>query len=415
MCASASATANLGAQQALQPMQPAVVAQPRHVSMPTGNASGDPLYGVMQTPMHPLSPSWSSGSTAVADQPNKSYTQSLYSPSLQSPSIHSSIQAQQASYLPPQPNFVSVPAPPSPIAKENTLSENPGAPVPPLARQPKARYIAGGTITSKDPLLNTDGDALYRYILDNSGPPTFRLHCYGSHTETDIRASGNKVETVKRTIVDFDFVIDLALSIRLGPGDLYVLDDNTPAYRGRMELEAGGGSMPRTVHEWARHYAASPKQGKEFRFRKAVIGLDRARAIDGINQIINSTGHSTYRNVYFSTTHSVIKVRIDSPLMTMLKHDCISCLLWLVLAWPIIWLIRRFGQEGGKWDVCRAAYVCNRDPRDPPGSAEGIPLGDGDWVKVWERTLRLAVGNRIQTSSPIYRPTANDSGVILFD
>ena len=101
--------------------------------------------------------------------------------------------------------------------------------------------------------------------------------------------------------------------------------------------------------------------------------------------------------------------------MTMLKNECVTCLLWLILVWPIIWLIRRYGEQGGKWDVCRASYVCNRDPRDRPGTGDGVPLGDGDWVKIWERTLRLAVGNRIQSTSPIYRPTANDSGVILFD
>jgi hypothetical protein len=133
-----------------------------------------------------------------------------------------------------------------------------------------------------------------------------------------------------------------------------------------------------------------------------------------VNQIINSTGHSTYRKVYFTVTRSTIQVRADSALMTMLKDSFISCLLWLVLVFPIVWLIRRFGKNGGKWDVCRAEYVCDRDPRDPD-DAEGVPLGEGDWVKIWERTLRLAVGNRIKTSSPIYRPTANDSGVILFD
>jgi hypothetical protein len=78
-------------------------------------------------------------------------------------------------------------------------------------------------------------------------------------------------------------------------------------------------------------------------------------------------------------------------------------------------MYRRYGKEGGKWDVCRASYVCNRDPRDPPNAMGRVPLGDGDWVKIWERTIRLGVGNRIQTSRPIYKPTANDSGVIVFD
>ena len=145
--------------------------------------------------------------------------------------------------------------------------------------------------------------------------------------------------------------------------------------------------------------------------------LDLTFPCPAINQIINSTGHSTHRKVRFSVTQSTIQVRADSTLMTMLMDKFIAFLLWLVCVYPIVWLVRRYGKNGGKWDTCRAEYVCDRDPRDPIDAplGQGVPLGEGDWVKVWERTLRLAVGNRIKTSSPIYRPTANDSGVILFD
>ena len=125
------------------------------------------------------------------------------------------------------------------------------------------------------------GVALYRFLLDNLDAPTFRLHCYGSHTVTDIVANGKEVKTKERTIVDFDFVIDLALSMQRGPGSLYVLDDSTWAYRGKMDKEMGKPQLPQTVQGWARDYAASPKTGKEFRFRKAVVGLDRTRTLDG--------------------------------------------------------------------------------------------------------------------------------------
>jgi hypothetical protein len=101
--------------------------------------------------------------------------------------------------------------------------------------------------------------------------------------------------------------------------------------------------------------------------------------------------------------------------MTMLTNGFLVFLLWLVCAFPFIWCYRRFGGEGGKWDVCRAAYACERDPRDAPGVITGQPLGDGDLVKIWERTIRLGVGNRIRDRRAIYRPTANDSGVIVFD
>jgi hypothetical protein len=106
--------------------------------------------------------------------------------------------------------------------------------------------------------------------MDNLDHPTFQLHCYGSHTVTDIVANGKEVKTKQRTIVDFDFVIDLALSMQRGPGTMYVLDDSTWQYRGAMTKEMGKPQMPQSVHAWARDYAASLKTGKEFRFRKVL-------------------------------------------------------------------------------------------------------------------------------------------------
>jgi hypothetical protein len=101
--------------------------------------------------------------------------------------------------------------------------------------------------------------------------------------------------------------------------------------------------------------------------------------------------------------------------MAILANGFFKFLLWIILVYPFLWLYYRYSSQSGKWDVCRAHYSCTRDPRDPAGSVGCVPLGDGDWVKVWERTIRLAVGNRIQSNSPIYRPTPNDSGVINFD
>jgi hypothetical protein len=98
----------------------------------------------------------------------------------------------------------------------------------------------------------------------------------------------------------------------------------------------------------------------------------------------------------------------------MLTDGLIKYLPWVDLVYPFVWMYRRFGKQGGKWDVCKASFPCNRDPRDSH-KVIGVPLGDGDWVKIWERTIRLGIRNRIQTTQPIYRPTANDSEVIVFN
>jgi hypothetical protein len=52
-------------------------------------------------------------------------------------------------------------------------------------------------------------------------------------------------------------------------GELYACGDDVIAYRGGMVKKVGvKGSPVKTVRDWAHHYAASPKTGKEFRFQK---------------------------------------------------------------------------------------------------------------------------------------------------
>jgi hypothetical protein len=111
-------------------------------------------------------------------------------------------------------------------------------------------------------------DACYRFIVDNLDIPTFRLHCYGSHTVTDVTSHNGKVETKQRTIVDFDFMIDLSLSLRAGSAELYALED-VLTYRGMMDKTASpGGEGKGSVRDWVRDFAESPKTMKKFRFRK---------------------------------------------------------------------------------------------------------------------------------------------------
>jgi len=282
-------------------------------------------------------------------------------------------------------------------------------------------------------------------------PPSVQLHCFGSHVVTELVAH-RTADTKKTTVVDFDFVIDLALSMK--PGELFTRGDDEKAYRGGMVKKVGvNGSPVKTVRDWARNYAASSKTGKEFRFQKVrwsniamryklstlqvISGIDMPKIRDGsssklstqillrfipsfsspsiaVERIISSTGHSSFRKVYFTVGNTSIKVQPDSTLTMVLTDGLIKYIPWIDLVYPFVWMYRRFGKQGGKWDVCRASFTCNRDPRDPH-KVIGVPLVDGDWVKIWERTIRLGIRNRIQTTQPIYRPIANDSEVIVFD
>lgn len=99
-------------------------------------------------------------------------------------------------------------------------------------------------------------------------PPSVQLHCFGSHVVTELVTHGS-AKTKETTVVDFNFVIDLALSMKPGSGELYTCGDDVMAYRGGMVKKVCVKESPvKTVRDWAHHYAASPKTGKEFRFQK---------------------------------------------------------------------------------------------------------------------------------------------------
>ncbi|KAF9270124.1 hypothetical protein L218DRAFT_992782 [Marasmius fiardii PR-910] len=109
-----------------------------------------------------------------------------------------------------------------------------------------------GNVVSHDPHLNTDGEALYRFLLSQSTTrPSLLLHCKASHQETRYRTvtsrrsdghSHQRTESYTETVVDFDFLIDLS-NVLLpldGPGEEpthWSCSDTEPAYRGRMYRE----------------------------------------------------------------------------------------------------------------------------------------------------------------------------------
>jgi hypothetical protein len=131
-------------------------------------------------------------------------------------------------------------------------------------------------------LSGISGDALYRFILDHVDQPKVRLHCYGNHVESKITAHRGKAETKETTIIDFNFMIDLSLSMNEASGELYTFGNNTLAFRGNMDKEVGKAGGPQTVRDWTRSYAESPKTGKKFKFQKVRWPLLHSTALCAI-------------------------------------------------------------------------------------------------------------------------------------
>jgi hypothetical protein len=151
------------------------------------------------------------------------------------------------------------------------------------------------------------GDALYRFILDHMDFPSVKLHCFGSHTVTELVENGLLVKS--KNVVDFNFVIDLELSMKLGPAELYTCGEDVKVYRGCMNKERGVTRLrARTVRDWARSYAASPKTGKEFRFNKVCLSntalyykLSTLQVISGIDMPKICHGSSLKVKFYFDS------------------------------------------------------------------------------------------------------------------
>ncbi len=90
------------------------------------------------------------------------------------------------------------------------------------------------------------GEALYRFLLSQAEtPPTFLIHCRGTHNETRPRrvertdSRGRRytdTEFDTETVTDFDFTIEHQVPPR---ATQWTVGDEEPAYRGRMSKEVG--------------------------------------------------------------------------------------------------------------------------------------------------------------------------------
>ncbi|KAJ7786286.1 hypothetical protein B0H16DRAFT_1670459 [Mycena metata] len=270
---------------------------------------------------------------------------------------------------------------------------------------------AAGDIVSHDHHLNSDGEALFRFLLSQATTsPEFRLHCRGDHTETRYRQVSHnsegrrrtRTESYTETVVDFDFYIDA--SHFSGPVH-WSVDDSEPAYRGAMVREVdtpegkrkatraeikqfkgwvkdrtarglppwitsieawSDGISPnatvlkssRTLRQWADEYCASPKHLKEFTYEKVPYGWNIRQLENAVRAAIVAAPYQGNVTVEFATSASKIYIRPDNRLSRMLSNKWLKFLSIILLIFPFIWLFKRFhSRGGGSWAVCGGAYA----------------------------------------------------------
>ncbi|KAJ8522593.1 hypothetical protein ONZ45_g858 [Pleurotus djamor] len=272
---------------------------------------------------------------------------------------------------------------------------------------------SSSNIISHDPHLNEDGEALYRFLLQQALiPPSLKLHCSGTHTETHTRwvtverngTCESRQETYTEHITDFDIHIDLAhLFLSLNDTDLpntqhpreiepilFSVPDFEPAYRGSMvkqvlvpsadsDPESQTSSKtrqptPRLTPTSPPHSsplcphvngqtptAPPPKLLKQFTFHKIPYGFNTQLLTQHIHTLIASTPYSGKITVEWQIQGDKVYVRPDNWLSRMLSKVWFKVLLWLCLLYPFVWLFKRFHRlGGGRWEVCGGAYALKR-------------------------------------------------------
>ncbi|KAF8078649.1 hypothetical protein FPV67DRAFT_1571623 [Lyophyllum atratum] len=293
---------------------------------------------------------------------------------------------------------------------------------------------SSGDIVSHDPHLNSDGEALYRFLLAQADRrPSYRLHCRGTHSEYRTRwvtersndgRTQSRRETYTETVTDFDFYID-ASPVRESKPVHWSVADNEPAYRGRMMRETeslghtqrvkravkkkhtkwveertarglppwvssiedwvdggpndGGDALrsSKSLRQWADEYCASQKYLKEFTYDKVLYGWNLQQLESAVRSSIIATMYHGSLEVEFQRQGSKVYIRPDNSLSRMLSNKWLKLLFILLLIFPFIWLFKRFhSRGGGRWEVCGGAYALKRweqvcEGEDPEDSQRG--------------------------------------------
>ncbi|KAG6814054.1 hypothetical protein H0H92_003101 [Tricholoma furcatifolium] len=331
------------------------------------------------------------------------------------------------------PPFTDIPQPgPSRIISSHALPEE----SPPEFALYDADYFetSSGDIISHDPHLNSDGEALYRFLLAQSErPPLFRIHCKGTHVEHRTHwvirtADGNTTsrrETQSETVTDFDFYIDALIPLTLTKPIHWSVGDTQPAYRGQMVRETeslgttqvvkrsvekahlkwleqcvthgfppwalstdrwseetvddGTGALKssKTLRQWADEYCASSKYLKEFVYEKALYGWNIQQLEGAVRGSIARTMYQGAIKVDFTPVGAKICIRPDNRLSRILSNKWLKFLTIILLIYPFIWLFKRFHPRGGgRWEVCGGAYAMKR--WEPDREVREVHLDDED-------------------------------------
>ncbi|KAI5811580.1 hypothetical protein DFH27DRAFT_474922 [Peziza echinospora] len=291
-----------------------------------------------------------------------------------------------------------------------------------------AHYLNEHLVTH-DPHLNTDGEALYRFLLEQIyNPPRQLVKIHGYHHKDSpkyTRHSDGSMSTTweRKKVDDFLFSFDLSPALeqvvleslgKLPPGEkakglLKVVGDEEKVYRGgrnnlAMDLESQSifGGPPEipdslvTIREWADRYCHLPTTLKEFVVRKPITNLDETLLKQLIQESIRETTNFKGKiDVTFPKTHHKIAVYPETRFSRLRQNPYVRWFFYLtflwIITWPILYLItHKFHVVviEWKWGFVRNP-VRTWEVDTTSGSSELA------WVRTWRDVIRLKVRQRL--------------------
>ncbi|KAK6543058.1 hypothetical protein TWF694_006984 [Orbilia ellipsospora] len=267
-----------------------------------------------------------------------------------------------------------------------------------------------GQVTSYDPHLNEDGEALFRFLLtQNMHSPRPQVRMKGTHVEKHHHHHGHgnfnerRNSSESRTIVDFDILMDFSNLILIEPGQqgiIQVVDEDTKAHRGGFMKVKGRSTrslpddtpiMPKEIRNWADDYCADPAICKEFVMEKVCPGYDTRYLETRLIQLIQSTNYGGNIQITFPTTHNLVKIRPPNKL-TELRYNkfirwfCYLTFLWII-TWPVLFFMtRRYNVVRSVWPMSAVDITGRRR----------VKMSEDQWFDYWRLAIRRAVLGRRQ-------------------
>ncbi|RPA86558.1 hypothetical protein BJ508DRAFT_411234 [Ascobolus immersus RN42] len=245
-------------------------------------------------------------------------------------------------------------------------------------------------ITSHDPHLNTDGEALYRFLMEqNTIFPTYACVIKGSHTEEEIsweyRNGKNHETRSSRTVVDFEFKIDMTFGVwNLTQGNLEVVPPGESVYRGGRfkdsgvvrseatghlvysQLAAGehvdGGIGLETVRDICYRYCKDKSTLKEFVMTKTTPGYNHERLRAVFQDAVRSTGYIGDLDISFVWTRHKVIIQPDNRISRLRTTWYVRWFFYItflfLITWPILFLTtKKYHLIRSVWPTYKSEWV----------------------------------------------------------